>query len=55
MTPSSEAAALHAVIDEDRKELARALSDYSASELRRLADAADELSVYCTDTAEDRD
>lgn len=54
MTPSSEAAALHAVIDEDTDELARALSDYSASELRRLAEAADNLSDYCTETARGR-
>jgi hypothetical protein len=54
-TQSSEARALHAVIDGHPKELAAALDDYSASELRRLADAADELSEYCTDTAEDRD
>lgn len=44
---SAEATALHAVIDGDREELRRVLSDMLPGELRQLAAQARELSMAC--------
>jgi hypothetical protein len=52
---SSEAKALHAVIDGEAYALDEILGDYSASELRELGSSADRLSRYCYREARDRD
>lgn len=53
-TKTSEATALHAVIDGDLGELNRVLADYSAVELRSLARSAENLAEYCQDAAAER-
>lgn len=51
---SSEAKALHAVINDDRRALREVLADYSARDLRELSRWACQLSDACDELAKER-